>query len=181
VSTSLDDDLRFAAARYALGVLPGEDIVALARRSVELGRLPGAVCELTTNRDEYPTARELGPLFEGWLAEEGVRVPVREVAVRQVLRGWITRIARSEIAPYDGLSRIMDEIYYGQQLYDETSESVGDSHGIEHLVGDFYGRDDLLDRPDEVSCNGKYGTEALVEFDKIVIEHAGDWLRRHPL
>lgn len=58
--------------------------------------------------------------------------------------------------------------------------SVGDSHGIEHLMGAYYGYDDLDERPDEVSFEGRYGADAIAALDDDIRRLAAEWLDAHP-
>ncbi len=166
-----------------IGTLRGDEIVALARRSIDCDHLPDAVCVIATNSDKHPAVGDLAPLFEEWLIEKAISIPDADTAIWEALRDLIAQIARGLIAPHDGLTRIMDEICDGQGLDSQKSNHLGQSHGIEHLMSDFYCRDDLLGGPhgpNGMCFNGKFGAEALVEFDKQVIQHAKSWLHDHP-
>ena len=63
--------------------------------------------------------------------------------------------------------------------YNESREYVGDSHGIQQLIGYFWGYDDLEERPREVSFDGRYGADAFQALDQEVVRLAHQWLGEH--
>ena len=69
---------------------------------------------------------------------------------------------------------MLDKVYYQYEF--KCNEFAGDSHGIQHLIGIFYGFDDLEDRPHEVTCNGNYGAAAVKELENELVKAAIAWL-----
>jgi len=158
---TLDEQLRFAAARYALDVLPGEEIVALARQFFrERSSAPLAVCVLATVSDPHPKSSDLRPLFEEWLQVRDMPVPSPEDAIWDTIRCWSSRIAHGQVPPLGGL----------QGLVNEVGEKP--KFGIERLVGAYRQRRELDTQPT--------GEDALADWDRAVIDDARDWLRDHP-
>ena len=64
-------------------------------------------------------------------------------------------------------------------LFSATKKFLGDSHGIHHMIGFYYGYDDMVENPRYKSCNGKYGTEGINELKKEMIKAAKTWLEEY--
>ena len=114
------------------------------------------------------------PAFERFLQSCGITIPDRDTAVWGVLEHHIGMIARRAGSPRELCRRMVHEVYYEYDF--QSNKYAGDSHGIHYLIGNFYGFDDLMDRPDEVSCNGKYGAEALIELENEIVKSAIVWM-----
>ena len=171
-----DADLELAAARHAIGVLPSSDMVRIANAVLERGCYSPVMGELATLRN--PVMADAAPLFEQALEELGVQAPSRDTAVWVLLRHHIGQIAAGCISPREGLGRVV-EVYEQAHLYSETREYVGDSHGLERLLGCFYGYAEVEERPTEVSVHGRYGKEAARTLDDEVEQLSRRWLDVH--
>ncbi|MEL6106214.1 MAG: hypothetical protein AAFU85_09260 [Planctomycetota bacterium] len=117
--------------------------------------------------------------MERFLIACNIRIPDRDTAIWGILEYHIDRIARRSGDPLDRLREMMDAVYYEYDFREKTIQWLGDSHGIHHLVGYFWVRESLMDRPDEVSCNGKYGVEGLAELKNEIVEAAKTWLDQY--
>lgn len=155
-------ELRFAAARHALGVLTGAEIVALARQAVEAGAISEATSELATVRDAYPAVGDLRQMFAQWLRGEGIALPDTETAIWIALRGHLAVIADGEIPPREGLGRVMDEIVWSF-LWNRPGKHVGESHDLGELVEVYYAYDEGDER----------------ELDARAVKLAWAWLAKH--
>ena len=133
-------DLRLAAARYVLGDLPSEELARIADALLTEGVYSQAIGELATTR--HLVMADAGPLFEQTLRDLNVDTPSREEAVWVLLRYHIGRIAYEDVAPREGLQSVLD-VYHRADLYTQNQTYVGDSHGIEHLIGAYWIYDDL--------------------------------------
>jgi hypothetical protein len=170
-------DAKRVAARYRLGVLSNEEIKDYALTSLERGRWSPAIDDIVSAT--HPIRSEVGPALETLLAEQGVEIPDTEEAVWVVLRGHLGDIASGAIPPKVGMERVMSEVCDPAGLHARTRRFLGDSHGLEHLIGAFYAYDDLLERPSEVSMGGRFGEAAFDAWGRQVIDLARDWLLRH--
>jgi hypothetical protein len=121
----------------------------------------------------------VGPLFERALRDLAIALPSKEEAVCSLLRHHVGRIAEGLVPPRDGMRSVLNEVYYPADLYTETTKYVGDSHGLQHLLGSFYSYDDLEERPEEVSFEGKFGEEALVGLDRHIVSLAKSWIDQY--
>ncbi len=116
------------------------------------------------------------PAFERYLQSCDIAIPDRDTAVWGILKHHLEIIAHRADDPLDRFRDLMEEVYYDYDFNAKTTEYIGDSHGIEHLIGYFYGYDDLMDRPQDVSCNGKYGDAAIAELKNEIVDAAKSWL-----
>jgi len=171
-----DLGLRIAAARYVMGTLPSWELPKIADAVLDQGFYSPAIGELATTR--HPVMADAGPLFERALQELHTELPAPEDAVWILLRHHIGRIAAGDVAPRDGLRVVLD-LYNRADLYNKSREYVGDSHGIQQLIGYFWGYDDLDERPREVSFDGRYGADAFQALDQEVVRLAHQWLGEH--
>jgi len=157
------DDLRLAAARHALGVLRGEEIVGLARRAAEAGDAAEPVCELATVRDPYPAMGDVADPFETWLRAAGVDAPDPDAAMWLVIRSRLAEIANGAAAPRTGVTSLMDDVL--THLRDRPGARLGESHDLGELVGVYYAYDS--------SPEGREAHDALAR------SLAQAWLTRH--
>ncbi len=114
------------------------------------------------------------PAFERFLQSCNIAIPDRDAAVWGVLQYHIALIAHRAGNPRDLCRKMVEDVYYEYEF--KCNEYAGDSHGIHHLLGIFYGFDDLMDRPNDVSVNGKYGADAVTELESELVKSATEWL-----
>jgi hypothetical protein len=167
-----------AAARYSLGVATSEELVETADETLAHGTYTLALGELagTTN----PVMADVGPLFERSLQELGVAHFSKEDAVWVLLRHYIGRIAQGMALPRVEFRRVLQGVYYPAELYQKSAKHVGDSHGLDQMIGCFYGYDDLEACPTEISFAGKYGDDAVLALDDEFVRQAKSWLEKYP-
>ena len=170
-------DLRHLAARYRLGLQDSESLVRIADTLLEEKRDTPAVIQLSIL--ESPVMADADPLFERVCSESGVAVPTKDGAVDELLRHHLGSIASGSCRPREGLEAVMREIYYPHFAGDPCKEYVGDSRGMQHLIGAYWSYDDLMERPREVSWDGKYGAEAVARWEDSVRQYARDWLQKY--
>ena len=137
-------DLQLAAARYVLGDLSSAELARIADGLLDQGIYSMAIGELATTR--HLVMADAGPLFEQALRDLKVEMPSREEAVWVLLRHHIGRIAYEDVAPREGLRSVMD-VYNRAAPQAHCHTYVGDSHGIQQLVGAYWEYDDLEVRP----------------------------------
>ena len=141
------------------------------------GRTEPAVIELSIL--ESPILAEAAPIFERVCAQIGVIIPSKVDAVYELLRIYLKPIASGTQQPYEGLQAIMREVYFPHIDGQPCKKYVGDSHGLEQLIAAFWSYDDLMERPREVSWDGKHGAEAIARWGEFVRQHSRDWLQTH--
>ena len=170
-------DIQLFALRFRLGLLDTESLVRAADTLLEEGHSEPAVIQLSIL--ESPIMAEAAPLFEQVCAQLGVFVPTEDQAINALLRFYVESIASSAIAPIEGLSAIMQEIYFPHFAHEPCKEYVGDSRGMEHLIGAYWSYDDLIDSSRGCSWDGKFGAEAIASWEQSVQQYARDWLEKN--
>ena len=169
--------LIFEAARHRLGLTSGLDLVKAAEAAMLAGAESEALVLLAGEVD--PIMSDAAPLFERVLRDLRIDVPDASTACWILLRHHIERIANNRVKPREGVQAILNEVYFPGGLYEQTAEFIGDSHDIHHMLGYFYGIDDIKERPHDVSCDGKFGAEAIAAVEAHIRELATNWLTEH--
>jgi len=167
-------DLQVIAARYVLGELSTCELARIADALLDQGIYSPAVGELATTRDLI--LADAGPLFEQVLQDLHAEIPSREDAVWILLRHHIGRIAYEDVAPRAGLRLVLD-VYNRADLQAQSRAYVGDSHGIQQLIGAYWEYDDLEVRPVGESLEPR--AEALQALDEAVVRLATEWVGEH--
>ena len=169
-------DIRHFAVRYRLGLQDTESLVRAADSLLADGHTVPAVIELSIL--DSPVMAEAAPVFERVCAELGVTIPNKVEAVDELLRTYLESIASGARPPREGLAAIMREVYFPHMAGEPCKRYVGDSHGMEHLIGAYWAYDDLTERP-ECSWDGKHGAEAITSWEQSVRQYARDWLEKY--
>jgi hypothetical protein len=171
------DGLMLALARYQLGLetadsLRGFGVDLLAAGSDEALELAIA--------DDLDVA-EIGPILERLGRELGHPLPTLDAAINLVTAAILGEVANGVTEPEAGLEQLMRDVVqpHVREADESRFTSVGEAFGLQHLIGAYYGYDDLRSRPDELSVDGKFGREAIALHDQHVIAYARDWLRTH--
>jgi hypothetical protein len=169
-------DIRHFVVRYRLGLQDTESLVRAADTLLAEGRSDPAIIELSIL--ESPIMAEAGPIFERACAEIGVTIPSRDEAIDELLRFYVESIASGTRPPHDDLAAMMREVYFPHFASEPCKQYVGDSRGMEHLIGAYWAYDDLTGRP-ECSWDGKHGAEAIASWEQSVRQYARDWLEKY--
>jgi hypothetical protein len=171
--------LEVAAARYRLGLETGGSLRDLGVSLVADGfdaAVPLAIV------DEL-TLAEVGPAFERVCDALGCPVPTLDQAVDIAIGAQLSDIASGRVAPHTGLQLLMNDVVR-PHVNGETAaggyEYVGESRGLQHLIGAYWGYDEIRERPGEISIDARYGDDAIALLNAQVVEFARDWLHDHP-
>jgi hypothetical protein len=170
-------NIQLFALRFRLGLLDTESLVRAADTLLEEGHTEPAVIELSIL--ELPIMAEAAPLFEKACAQLGVAIPTKDKAINKLLHFHLETIASKAVAPHEGLSAIMRELYFPHLVSEPCKEYVGDSRGMEHLIGPYWAYDDLTDCSRGCSWDGKFSAEAIASWEQSVRQYAGDWLEKY--
>jgi hypothetical protein len=170
-------DLRHIAVRYRLGLVDTESLIRVADTLLAEGRDTPAIIQLSIL--DFPVMADVAPIFERACTESGVTIPTKAQAVDDLLRSHLEAIVSGERAPREGLDAVMREIYNPYFADEPCKKYVGDSHGLQHLIGLYWGYDDLMERPRQVSCDGEYGAKAIARWGELVQQQARDWLQKY--
>jgi hypothetical protein len=172
--------IELAAARYRLGRVSGESLVALAEQL--LGEGHNEAVKLAIAEDLDPVTWQVGPLFEDLCSQLGQPIPDPHDAADIVATAILRDIVDGSLAPEAGLTQLMDDVYWPHVSDEDESgigHCVGESHGLQHLIGAYWSYDDLRQRPTELSIDGRFGEAAIALLDENVEAFARDWLDGH--
>jgi len=169
--TKRSQALKLAAALYVLGNATSDELARIADSLLTDGVYSPALGELGTTR--RIVMAEAGPLFEQALHDLNVGMPSPDEAVWVLLRYHISRIAYEEVSPREGLQSVL-EVYNRANLHAQSQTYVGDSHGIEGLIGAYWEYDCLHARPAGESL--ETDLEAIRALDDTVVHAATVWV-----
>jgi hypothetical protein len=113
----------------------------------------------------------------------GQAIPPLDEAIDIVTAALLNEITDSVVAPVVGLQHLMDDVVRPHVRAEPTAgeyQYAGESRGLQHLIGAYWGYDELRERPAELSIDGKFGEEAVALLDQQVVGLARDWLDHHP-
>lgn len=111
------------------------------------------------------------------LPKFGCSFPSRDEAFWQIIDYHTARISKQLCEPYEGLRAIIKEVYC-QYNFPETEKHLGDSLGIERLIGTYWNIDDILARCAGVGVNAE-DQRMIDDLKREILEEAQDWqLRR---
>jgi|SRR6185312_5481547 len=170
-------DIQQFAIRYRLGLQDAESMVRAADALLAEGHSEPAVVELSILESQIMA--EAAPIFERACAQLGVTIPNKDEAINKLLRFYVEAIALDVRSPHEDLSAMMREVYFPHFAGEPNKKYVGDSRGMEHLIGAYWAYDDLIGRPKECSWNSKYGAEAIANWEQSVRQYARDWLNKN--
>lgn len=169
------EGLRHVAARYALGIAQSSEVQQIADEALSSGIYSPSLVELVDSSP--PIMSTIGPLFEAALAEISMEIPCENDAIKTLVRHHLETIVSGTARPRDGLARIMEDVVYPSNIVEKTKEVVGDSHGLETLIGAYYQYDELNEQLSREFESGKRGIfDGFRKLDRDVINAAKAWL-----
>lgn len=175
----MNSSLRYQAARQGLGTLSPEDIKATIKALVDDGLYLDAFLE-ALDSDSHPRMEEVLPAFLAALRQYQLAIPSREEAVWQLIEHHLQNITSNQANALQELGKLVAEVYWEYDFQTPTKRYLGDSHGIEQLIGLYWSADDMRERPQEITFNGMHGDEAWSELNRQIVMEAIRWLRNQP-
>lgn len=113
------------------------------------------------------------------LKDIGVSFPQdKESALWFILKLRLTDIATEEIVPLDGLVDLFDRIYFEYDFHAKSEHCLGDSHGIEHLIGIYLSYDDFMEGPIELVRKRTGFDQTIIDLNAEILQHARDWVTK---
>jgi hypothetical protein len=165
-------DLRFTAARHALGVASSHELVEAADAALAQGIYSYSLGELATASSVVMA--DVGPLFVAALKELAIPLPPKDVAIRTLLRRYCEEIVEGGGSPLPVLGRGMQELHWRTES--ELNQLLDSSGGCELI--DMYGAYDELEGLAEFR-NSQEIERLWAETDRETVERARKWLRTH--
>jgi hypothetical protein len=119
---------------------------------------------------------EAGPVFERLCTELGQPIPPLDRAIDIVTAAILREIVGGSVVAEVGLQRLMDDVYWPHLSAETGLEYVGESHGLQNLIGAYWSYSELRSRPTELSIDGRFGEAAIPLLDRNVNQLASEWL-----
>jgi hypothetical protein len=170
--------LRFQGLRHRLGLAEWPELRQVADEALNAEIYTPSLVDAAFDANEW--LYEIGAAFEKALKALEIYIPEsKEECCWSLLHYHISQIESGVVQPQTGLKGVM-EAFYGCKLFDQSTNYVGDSHDIEAFICAYWGYDDLLERPQEVTYNDIAGEAAFLELDAYVLVSCKDWIEHHP-
>jgi hypothetical protein len=115
---------------------------------------------------------EVLPSFTTYLQREGISVPTKDQAVWQLIAHHVSRIASGTADPITELQELISDVYWDYDFHTPTREYVGDSHGIEYLIGLYWEYNDMMDRDRNTF------QEEIKEIKESIVKRSKEWMER---
>ena len=178
-ATSRSNLLRYQAAKLGMGTLNADNIKSTIHALVDGGVYLDEFLEALDAKK--PRLDEVLPAFFAALNNEGISVPNKDQAVWNLIELHLQKIAVATSDPLEQLQKLIADVYWNYDFHTSTQKYLGDSHGIEQLIGLFWAADDLRDNPKNISFGGKIGEEAWSQLKQQIVVEAKHWInaRQH--
>lgn len=165
-----------AYARFRLGKLSSDSIVALANAWLEGGVYTKSLAELCTVKS--PTITEVGPLFESAMQELGVKDITRAEAGLVLARNTLLCIANGTTDAVEGAEFLYWSVH--QELYKDIPdrEYLGDNLDLEYVFCWLREIWDCRDGSMLLYHTELPRAEAEVKFKQHLIEAAQEWIEK---
>lgn len=173
--TAVNPSLRYQAARHALGMLNADDMKATIKALCDEGIYLDVFID-ALDSGLHPQMEHVLPAFIAALQYSDVAVPSRDEAVWQLIEYHLNRVVSNQDRAWQELERLVTEVNREYDFHTPTRQYLGDSHGIELLLGLCWSADDIRERPNEVTVNGLFGDAAWVELNRLIVVEATRWL-----
>ena len=163
-------ELEHMAARIALGQVSAHEIQA----TVDALLTGGVYCDAFIPIIDSKAVRRddvLGP-FVVFLRSQGIVVPTEERAVWQLIAHRVSRMASGTGDLLEELGDLIAEVCWDYDFGSVTKELLGDSHGIEYLLGLHWGYECM-------TIEGRGVSKRKVRrLKQQIIKHAKEWMGR---
>lgn len=136
-------------------------------------------CDAFMELESCERLEEYIPVIENIITSLNLPSPKNvEQAVWFILKYWIGRIASIKIEPIQGLELLIKDVYWTYDFQSKTKEYLGDSHGIEYLIGLYWEYDDL---------KGEYSQDLQLtkkdknykEINDSILVRAKEWIKKY--
>jgi len=154
-------ELELQAVRLRARLANADDLFHAADAALDAGIYSPALAEVALFAER--NLSELTAPFRMAAEELGIAIPEdEEDVIWYLLRRYIGDVASGKVEPERGAARVVGEVYDHFDLYQRAKKYVGDSHGLEHIIGCYYGYDDVDEK-------------RFAEVDALLLESCREW------
>ena len=141
-------NLKYIAAKIAFGTVNADEIQAVIDSLLADGSYSDEFIDIM---DSNPARLdEVLPPFTTYLYREKISIPSKDKAVWQLIEYHVSRIASEISDAFEELKALISDVYWDYDFHSQTKRYLGDSHGIEHLIGLHWERDEIPEGSKEI-------------------------------
>jgi hypothetical protein len=157
--------LELQVVRLRARLANADDLFRAADAALDAGIYSPGLAEVVFSAEKQLS--ELRVPYLAAVADLKIATPEDEEGIIwYLLRRYIGDVAAETIEPERGASRVVGEVESHFDLSRRVKKYVGDSHGLEHIIGCYYTYDDV----DE---------SRFAEVDGLLVEACREWMREH--
>jgi len=171
------DKLSYCASRLAVGNLKSHEIWDVVDHLSRDGVISDEFISILGS-DRLSGNDFLAP-FLTYLQSVNVVVPSKEIATWRIIYHHLEAILEGNVSPRIGLNQLMSDIGYLFDFQSVDTRIVGDSHGMESLVGLYWEMKDLFSKRSENFSDGDVGIGLVLEIDKEIVKRSRIWITKY--
>ena len=154
-----------------LDLLNSDEIYKIADTLLNEGKYSDTINDLWASKDLQTQQN----LLEKHAIESGAKLLNVEEARKELLKFLLSNITYGHLPPWETMRFIINDVVDNNSLHKNTKKYLGDSMGIEHLIGAFYSTDDY-DTDGENPIRIK---QIKTKVDSNLIDQAREWLKKY--
>jgi hypothetical protein len=167
-------NFRQQISNYILGNLTTSDLPKVALIGLEDG-LDSESLIILAGLGENNNAFEINSYFNKVIDELGIQIPDKKTAALEIIRYYADLIKSKLIDPYLGVEKIVQEVFYKTDFFDDSKEYVYDCIGFERIYG-LYDTCCELEAADRPWDRNKTNQELIEGFKKELIIEIEKWI-----
>lgn len=173
------ESIKLLAAKYKLGIITSDDLQQAVDQALQSGIYSPSLSEIADSTS--PIISSVGPMFDVALTELGLDVPTLDDAIYYMVRYLLNNILSGSTKPREGLRLLEKDVYSAANLHEMDMECVGDSHGLQQLIGCYWTYEEVDAQLKREFGEGKVGVfNGYSELDAEALKCAKQWLAEHP-
>ena len=175
-------NLKYIVAKIAFGTVHADEIRAVVDSLLTEGTYSDDFIDIM---DSKPARLdEVLPPFTSFLKAKMISIPSKDQAVWQIIEYHVSRIATEVADTFEELNALIYDVYWDYDFHSQTKSYLGDSHGIEHLIGLYWEHDEIPEGSKEIGALKKKVISRSLEWMGRFANHAfhmdGDSAALHP-
>ena len=167
-------NFRQQISNYVLGNLTTSDLPKTALIGLENG-LDSDSLVILAGLNEKDNSFEIDSYFNKAVDELGIQIPDKKTAALEIIRYYADLIKSKQIDSYLGVERIVREVFYKTDFFDNSKEYAYDCIGFERIYG-LYDTCCELESADRPWDKNKTNQELIDGFKKDLIIEIEKWI-----
>ena len=156
----------YLAARIALGIVNAYEIQDDVNFLIKNGVFYNEFIDIIDSQP--PTLADVLVPYKKFLIKLNIAIPSKEDAIWKLIDFHTWRIINNDFVVFDSL------YWLYRDVFDFSSDNLGEAFGIDSLLGSYYLYEDILDEWIPIS-----GENALSKWEKDVVKEANNWRKKY--